>query len=212
MADSASASSRLRQIADALRNLQLLAANEMPGYIARAANVLVEEALTFLSGSKWLQIKAEAEAGRAYGDFGGGTFAQAVRLLGPDIYGSSGASWPAPGCGIVADAIDAEAERLAKTEQGEGDGGAGSTRRPPKPRRRKRKPDPKKQAKRKEREAQAKIDKAIETEWGKGEWDTLADYATWKNEYLPDGWPQLDRFYVQKAVGRVRRKRRYAKK
>jgi hypothetical protein len=81
-----------------------------------------------------------------------------------------------------------------------------------KPRRRKRKPAPKVAERRKKREVQWKIDKAIEAEWEKKEWGTYQDYATWKNEYLPPDWPMLDGSYVGKAINRIKRRQRYAKK
>jgi hypothetical protein len=68
--------------------------------------------------------------------------------------------------------------------------------------RRRRKPDRKVAERRAERTKQAKIDTAIFADWRKEGWGTYQQYATWKNEYLPAGWPKLDRSYVTLAIGR----------
>jgi hypothetical protein len=88
-----------------------------------------------------------------------------------------------------------------KTNEGEGGGGVGATTTTKKKRRR-RKPDPKVVERRAERAKQAKIDKEILADWRKETWGEYQNYVDWKNENLPDGWPTLDRSYVEHAIGR----------
>ncbi|MBI3466398.1 MAG: hypothetical protein HY000_25580, partial [Planctomycetes bacterium] len=56
------------------------------------------------------------------------------------------------------------------------------------------------------RELQLRIDDEIVDEWTKrrSEWESYGDYAQWKNQYLPAGWPVLDAVYVEQAIARVK--------
>lgn len=55
-----------------------------------------------------------------------------------------------------------------------------------------------------EREKQRAIDTEIFGEWRKRSWDDYQDYANWKNGYLPEGWPELNRRSVELAVRRAK--------
>ncbi len=73
---------------------------------------------------------------------------------------------------------------------------------PNKKKRQRRKPDPKVAERRAERAEQAKIDREIFADWRKDTWREYQNYVDLKNENLPDGWPKLDRSYVEYAIGR----------
>jgi hypothetical protein len=71
-----------------------------------------------------------------------------------------------------------------------------------KPKRSPRKLDPKTAEKRAQKEKQKKIDKIILADWLHETRENYQDYVDWKNEHLPEGWPKLDRRYVELAIGR----------